>query len=287
MSKPKRRLCFYRFAKWLDGCGLVRAARAALRAIFDLIDHTTGATNLRHPMTIERIAARSGFSSRTVTRVLVELEVSPFVTVFRDEPRRMPDGTFRQAPNLYRLNLPDECWVEVREAAQTVAAKPAEPEPSPGPRRVLRAISSALANTFTVRGSLSTKDAAPIVRERPGRDEEPELIGLDGIQVEDLAGRMILTAQLAAADCPEERRFVAVVGIERLQERAYALATETTRMGLCMNDVLGCVRHWVKKTLTNDEQWVKSAEHAVNILRRFIQSRADWEERKADVAFQW
>lgn len=287
----QRRLCPYRFGRWLVQSGVARMARAVLRALFDLVDHVTGETHWRYPMTIRQIAARSGFSERSVQRAVAFLEGLGFAVVERQTPTRLRDGTFTQEANRYRLSLPADCWIELRPVAETVAAREEEPAPARPVERprattgtAFRTVLVAAEKALVARGRLSTRDAATNERDTC-RNEDSELVGVDGVQVEKLAGEMVLTAKLAAAPCCEARRFVAVAGIERMQLRARELATETTRLGLARDHVLACVRQWVARTLANVAQDVHSAEHAVNILRRFFVAKVTWQDRDAAAAW--
>jgi hypothetical protein len=87
---------------------------------------------------------------------------------------------------------------------------------------------------------------------------------------------MLGEACTLAADCPEERRFLAVVGLHELQRQARVLVDHALSIGLTTKRILACVREWTARALCNVEQRVESGQHAINILRRFFAARIAW-----------
>jgi hypothetical protein len=276
-----RRLSIFSVLRWAAGLDCVsRVGTATLKAIGELVDAATGASHPRYPITIERIARAAKYSASHTFVALRELVRHGFV-IREPSPRlRNARGEWWQAPSRYRLVLPDECWTLVQKASATVAAR--EPLRAPvvavAPPVVMsrqEQPSDAWTNGLTVRGTCPTADAADVAPRRPAETSRPRNT-TDGIEVDRIAARMLGEACTLAADCPEERRFLAVVGLHELQRQARVLVDHALSIGLTTKRILACVREWTARALCNVEQRVESGQHAINILRRFFSARIAW-----------
>lgn len=274
-----RRLSYFSLSRWVSTLSLSKSARALLRILGEVVDSWTGRTHPKYPVTVEGLAARLGCARSTVQRATRELEAAELVE--RKEARKQYDrGHWRQAPNAYALRLPDDVWHVLPPVESTpIAREPVPPPPPPPPRE--RSTSPA-AMVLSVRGRLSTRDAeTPLARERKPRPFDANGCTADLVTAEELAGEIVHEGCVAAETCPEERRFVAVASLYELSRRAVEVAGEATDLGLTSSRARAAVRQWVARCLANAEQRVESVAHAINILRRFMQSAAMWEEATA------
>lgn len=272
-----RRFCYFTFLRLVGAMKDIAAtAREVLRALAMMVDSSTGRSCHRFPITIERIAAYTGRSVRTIFRALNVLVKAGIVSREKHRPRRMPDGTFRQPPTSYELHVPREAWRELVAVEKSDAAR----EQAPIVPRRQTAFASPASLALTVRGKMSTRDAeTPLVRRREPRTYDPNEPTADLMSADELAPLLVQDACVAAASCPEERRFVAVASLYELSRRAHEVAGEACELGVSSGRARAAVKQWAARCLANVEQHVESASHAVNVLRRFLRSAGDWERR--------
>lgn len=255
---------------WISGLAYLRGlCRSIARAVASLVDSHTGGSHPRYPITLERIADEAGCSVATVCRHLPELEAAGIVKVTRFPPRRLADGTVRQEPNDYELLLPAEHWREIATVESTFAARAHEPQPQP-----VAPVSHDWA--LSVRGSLSERDASPrvaIARWKLNTRDDHTFI--DGMHFDELAPKILDAAKLAAEGVPDELRTRVMTCLHELKSRAHEVALLACNVSLASWDAVNAVRAWVRKTLANPAQRVDTAEHAMNILAKFVREQAD------------
>lgn len=276
----KRVLSLRRVAEWIGSLmgAITKGGRAILRAISELVDGATGQSHARYPITLERIGNRAGYTRRSVTTWIGMLERMGWLEVVRHSPTWSREKGFYQQPNVYRVLLPKECWVEVHHPDETAVSLSHN-----GPREKFVSPASL---TMSVRGRLSTAVTDERLVRSPQKEElDGRLTTYDFTTPEELAPVLGREAAIAAASTCEARRFVAVVGIQRLIERVAEVANEMARRELTVRQAKLCVVQWVKRTLANEEQYVQSADHAVNILLSFVKQKGrlvgDDRERRA------
>lgn len=268
-----RRIAHRAASAWIATLDAIRGtAREVMRAILSFVDSRTGASHPRFPITIERIAREVGRDASTVCRALGRIEDEGFVVRRRMRPRRQHDGTVRQDPTDYELVLPDECWRELAPVESTPAARgPAQP------------VASDPSWSRSVRGSLSeriTKRDLPISR---GWKLDPSVNStfIDDMHVDKLAPLLVDAAMLSAEGTDESLRHRTIVCLDELRKRAHDVALLACNLDLSSWDAKSCMRHWVARCLANAEQKIESADHAMNILRKFFIEQAEWFHRKA------
>jgi hypothetical protein len=260
---------------WLSTLDAIRGtSREIFRAIISMVDNRTGESHPRFPITLERIAQVIGRCVQTVSRHLPALEAAGVMIVRRSEPRRQADGTLRQHPNDYQLVLPDECWREIVPVESTPAARvPAsrvESVPAPTP------IALESRWSRSVRGRLSEQNAAPNVPiARWKLDATNDHTFIDGMRFDDLAPKLLDAAMLASEGASDDVRHRVVVCLNELRTRAHEVALLACNIGIASWDAVAAARGWVRKCLLNPEQRIDSAEHAMNILRKFVQGQFD------------
>jgi hypothetical protein len=254
---------------WIRSLELPRAEMAVLDALARLIDWKTGKSHRRHSISIKRLIRETGYAKSTILAATKSLEAAGHIR--RGQSRPWYDiGRFWQDSTIYEILVPDECWHEVKDASETAAARPVEPRPVRG-----EAWTSPAALTLSVRGTYPTRDASTDrerAKARPTSDPTADLVS-----PEELAAQLVETACIAAADVREERRFVAVAAIEGLRRRAPEIANIACRGGTTSTRVNSAVRAWVAKCLAGDAK-IETAEHAVNMLRRFMVMTVYWSE---------
>ncbi len=257
------------FQLWTASLDTVRGTtREVLRALGSLVDTRTAASHPRYPITLERIAAETGRCVATVCRHLSVLELLNIVKRRPMPVERMPDGTLRQQPTDYELVLPDECWREIVSVESTSAARVYEPQPVP--------VAPAHDWTLSVQGRLSERDAAPkvaIARWKLNTRDDHTFI--DGMHFEQLAPKILDVAKLAAEGVPDELRTRVMTCLHELRARAHEVALLACNVSIASWDAVNAVRAWVRKTLMNPAQRVDTAEHALNILAKFVREQAE------------
>jgi DNA-binding transcriptional ArsR family regulator len=272
-----RRLCAFAFGRWLATMKeIVGATREVLRALCLLVDARTGASHPRYPITLDRIAEYIGRARSTVCKALDVLEAAGLIVRRRGRAAQQRNGTWLQPATNYALVAPAECWRILSEPSATTAAR--EPEALPV-RRNVDPYASPAAIVLSVRGKLPTRDASNVAAQTT--DDLDAWQTLDGVTTGELAAQMVETACVAAAECEEGRRYLAVASIYALSRRAPELAYEAIQGGLMQTRVLSSVKEWAARCLLNAAQVVESPAHAVNILRRFVQSAKAWEDVNA------
>lgn len=259
------------FCEVLIGAGMPRFVVNTVMAVAECVDYRTGESHPRYPSTLERIAYKARYSvSRTCDALRV---ASRWVKRFSMPPRRQKDGTIRQLPTDYKLLVPDHCWRKVYRASSTVAARPAEPTTLDVPW------------SLTVQGKLSTQDATTHRRPRVPRswnlDSSQPTTFIDDMHYDKLAPKLLDGAMLAAEGVDESLRHRTMVCLNALRERALDVALLACNLDLSSWDAVNCVKHWVVRCVTNPAQRVDSAEHAINILRKFFLEQQAWAHRKA------
>lgn len=242
-----------------------------LMALAELVDYRTGESHPRYPITLERLAHVARYS---VSRVCDALAAAcRWVKRFSMPPRRQKDGTIRQLPTDYKLLTFDEHSRGVHRAESTVAARHVEPTTLDVPW------------SLTVQGKLSTQDASPRHRPRAPRswqlDPEANFTFIDGMDHDKLAPKLLDGAMLAAEGVDETLRHRTMVCLNALRERALDVALLACNLTLSSWDAVNCVKHWVVRCVTNPKQRVDSAEHAINILRKFFLEQQAWAHRLA------
>lgn len=242
-----------------------------IMSVVEFADRRTGESHPRFPMTLARIAHKARYSVSRVCDAF--LAGARWVKRFSMPPRRQKDGTIRQLPTDYKLLIPDHCWRKVYHASSTVAARPAEPTTLDLPW------------SLTVQGKLSTQDAATHRRPRVPRswnlDPSQPTTFIDDMHYDKLAPKLLDGAMLAAEGVDESLRHRTMVCLNALRERAHVVALLACNLDLSSWDAVNCVKHWVVRCVTNPNQRVDSAEHAINILRKFFLEQQAWAHRKA------
>jgi hypothetical protein len=239
-----------------------------------MVDTRTGGSHPRYPITLERIAQTIGRCVQTVSRLLPALEAAGVMIVRRFEPRRQQDGTLRQEPNDYELLLPDECWRVLAPVESTAAARSpaprAEPVPEPAP------IAPESRWSRSVRGRLSEQNAAPkIPVSRWKLDASIDTTWIDAMRFDELAPKLLDAAMIASEGANDDIRHRVVVCLNELRQRAHEVALLACNIGIASWDALLAVRGWVRKCLLDPNRRVDSAEHSMNILRKFVQGQFD------------
>lgn len=240
-------------------------------SVVEFADRRTGESHPRFPMTLARIAQKARYSvSRTCDALRA---ASRWVKRFSMPPKRQKDGTVRQLPTDYKLLVPEHCWRKVYRASGTVAARPVEPTTFDVPW------------SLTVQGKLSTQDASTRRRQSVPRswnlDPLQPTTFVDDMHSDKLAPKLLEAAQFAAEGVDESLRHRTMVCLNALRERALDVALLACNLDLSSWDAINCVKHWVVRCVTNPGQRVDSAEHAINILRKFFLEQQAWAQRKA------
>jgi hypothetical protein len=128
----------------------------------------------------------------------------------------------------------------------------------------------------SVRGRLSEQNAAPQVPiARWKLDASEDRTWPDDMHFETLAPKLLDAAMLASEGAGDDVRHRVVVCLNELRQRAHEVALLACNIGIASWDAVAAVRGWVRKCLMNPEQRVDSAEHALNILRKFVQGQFD------------
>lgn len=258
------------FRQTMIGLDAPRHVVDVVTSIVELVDRRTGESHPRYPITLARIAREARYSiSRTCDALAA---AGRWIKRFVMPPRRQKDGTFRQPPTDYKLLVPDHCWRKVYRASSTVAARPVEPT------------TIEISWTCTVQGKLSTQDAAtkrrPHVPRSWNLDPSQPTTFIDDMHYDKLAPKLLEAAQFAAEGVDESLRHRTMVCLNALRERAHDVALLACNLNLSSWDSVNCVKHWVVRCVTNPKQRVDSAEHAINILRRFFLVQQEWAEHK-------
>lgn len=274
---------------WIATIGAIRGtAREVWRTILALVDNHTGASHPRFPITIERIANEVGRDESTVCRVLNRLESLGLVVRHRARVR-LVNGHWRQLPTTYELVLPESCWRNLTPVAQSHAARELA---TYAPR-----IDDAPTFEDSFEGELSDDDehielsvrgTAKVPNDKPGSWDvagfDDRTIPGDEVSAEDLARQIVDAGSLALARVSDDRKFVAMNGINELRQRAREVALTICQHGLTAARGCGVVRQWVDSALGNAHQAIHSAAHALNILRKFIVGAANESKRAHDAA---
>jgi hypothetical protein len=272
-----KRFVYFAYSRYVDTlAGLSKLAKAVLRVLAELVDFRTGATHPRFPVTLDVLSARVGCVRQTLCYVLDEIEARALFDRRRQPKTRDAFGRTRQRPTEYTLHVPDDCWKVLDDVRATAAAR--EPE-APPVRRNVEPHASPAAIVLSVRGKLPTRGASNVAGQTS--EDLDAWQTLDGITTSELAAQMVEVACVAAAECEEDRRYLAVASIYALSRRASELAYEAIQGGLMQTRVLSSVKEWAARCLLNAAQTVESPAHAVNILRRFVQSAKAWEDANA------
>lgn len=275
IGKVARYIAHRSVQAWLSTLDAIRGtSREIFRAILSMVDNRTGESHPRYPITLERIAQTIGRCVQTVSRLIPALEAAGVMIVRRFEPRRQQDGTLRQQPNDYELLLPDECWREIAPVESTAAARSPAPRVESAPEPAPVAPESRWSRS--VRGRLSEQNAAPKVPiARWKLDATTDTTWPDDVRFDELAPKLLDAAMLASEGANDDIRHRVVVCLNELRQRAHEVALFACNIGIASWDALLAVRGWVRKCLMNPEQRVDSAEHAMNILRKFVQGQAE------------
>jgi hypothetical protein len=259
---------------WLATLDAIRGtSREIFRAILSMVDNRTGESHPRYPITLERIAQTIGRCVQTVSRHLPCLEAAGVMIVRRAEPRRQDDGTLRQHPNDYQLVLPDECWREITPVESTAIARAPAPRSESVPEPTPVAPESRWSRS--VRGRLSEQNAAPKVPIARWKLDASEDQTFDGIRFDDLAPKLLDVAMIASEGAGDDVRHRVVVCLNELRTRAHEVALFACNLVLFSWDACNAVRGWVRKCLLDPDRRVDSAEHSMNILRKFVQGQYD------------
>lgn len=269
--KVERRIDRFAADRWIDKLAIPRACKALLRCLVSKVDLRTGASHPRFPILQAAIAMAISYSIAHVCRVFKTLEDLGFVIRRAMKAQRKPDGTIGQLPTDYQLVLPDECWRETAPVESTPAARvpaPSVPEPAP--------VEPTSRWSRSVQGVLSTRDASTKRSSSWQLDASDDATFIDGMSAADLAPKLLEVAMLQAEGTSDDLRHRVVVCLNELRARAHDVALLMTNSSLSSWNALSCVRQWVAKTLQNPSQRVDSAEHALNILRRFVRAYVHW-----------
>lgn len=260
-----RRLDRFATDRWIDKLSIPRACKALLRCLVSKVDTGTGASHPRFPILQAAIAMAISYSIAHVCRAFVELEKLGYV-IRRAMRARLTKGRIAQLPTDYQLVLPDECWREIVPVESTPAARVHEPQPAP----------AAHDWTLSVQGRLSERNAAPKVAiARWKLDPSNDHTFIDGMHFEQLAPKIFDAAKLAAENVPDELRTRVMTCLHELRARAREVALLACNVSIASWDAVNAVRAWVRKTLANPAQRVDTAEHALNILAKFVREQAE------------
>jgi hypothetical protein len=259
---------------WLSTLDTIRGtSREIFRAILSMVDNRTGESHPRYPITLERIAQTIGRCVQTVSRLIPALEAAGVMIVRRFAPKRQQDGTLRQEPNDYQLVLPAECWRDLTPVESTPAAR----GPAPQAESVQEPAPVAPESRWSrsVRGRLSESNAAPKVPIARWKLDASEDRTFDGIRFDELAPKLLDAAMLASEGASDDARHRVVVCLNELRTRAHEVALFACNLVLYSWDAVAAVRGWARKCLLDPERRVDSAEHSMNILRKFVQGQYD------------
>lgn len=284
-----RRLCQFAASKWIASSSIGATVREVLRAIVLFCDSSTGASHPRFPITLERIAAHLSRHVATVCRALRVLDVLGLVIRRRMPARRQHDGTWRQQPTNYELCLPESCWRNLTPAAQSHAARElATYAPRIDDAPTLEDSFEGELSDDDEHIELSVRGTAKVPNDKPGSWDvagfDDRTIPGDEVSAEDLARQIVDAGSLALARVSDDRKFVAMNGINELRQRAREVALTICQHGLTAARGCGVVRQWVDSALGNAHQAIHSAAHALNILRKFIVGAANESKRAHDAA---
>lgn len=288
MMRETRVLDVFATNRYIDTLDAPRVVKAVLRCLVSKVDARTGASHPRFPIMQAAIARAIDYSIAHLCRALHALEMLGLVIRRRMPPRRQQDGTVRQLPTDYELRLPNHVWREVIPASKSLAARddamfaprlddaPLHDDEFDGP------LTDDDRVELTVRGTMRTPHDTPQSWDVAGFDDRT--IPGDEVSAEDLAKQIVDAGSLALARVSDDRRFVAMNGINELRQRAREVALTICHHGLTAARGCGVVRQWVDNTLNNAHQPIHSAAHALNILRTFIVGAANESKRAHDAA---
>lgn len=249
--------------RWIDGLDVGRACKIVLRAIVAKIDARTGQSHPRFPILQAAIARAIDYSIASVCRALAMLEDRGLVIRRRMRPKRQADGTVRQDPTDYELVLPAECWREVKGTKTTRANAPVVCHDERWSR--------------SVRGSLSEQDATTKHRSKGwDLDKTVDTTFIDETPAAELAPKLLDAAMVASASADESIAHRAKVCLNELRKRAIEVALLACNLNLDSTGALAAVRGWATRCVTNTSQRVDSAEHSMNILRKFMLEQREW-----------
>jgi hypothetical protein len=269
----QRRLDRFATDRWIDKLSIPRACKALLRCLVSKVDASTGASHPRFPILQAALSMAISYSIAHICRAFIELEKLGYV-IRRAMRARLTKGRIAQLPTDYQLVLPDECWRDLAPVESTPAARvPAHrvdsvPEPAP--------VAPESRWSRSVRGRLSEQNAAPKVPiARWKLDATNDHTFIDGLRFDELAPKLLDAAMLASEGTSDDMRHRVVVCLNELRTRANEVALLACNVSIASWDALLAVRGWVRKCLMNPEQRVDSAEHAMNILRKFVHEQAE------------
>jgi hypothetical protein len=212
------------------------------------------------------------YSIAHICRAFIELEKLGYV-IRRAMRARLTKGRIAQLPTDYQLVLPDECWREIAPVEQTAAARMPIPRAESVPEPVHIEPESRWSRS--VRGRLSEQNAAPKVPIARWKLDVSEDRTFDGMRFDELAPKLLDAAMVASEGTSDDMRHRVVVCLNELRQRAHEVALLACNLVLFSWDAVASVRGWVRKCLMNPEQRVDSAEHSMNILRKFVHEQAE------------
>jgi hypothetical protein len=268
-----RRLDRFATDRWIDKLPIPRACKALLRCLVSKVDANTGASHPRFPILQAAISMAISYSVAHICRAFIELEKLGYV-IRRAMRARLTKGRIAQLPTDYQLVLPDECWREIVPVEQTAIARAPAPRAESAPEPAPVAPESRWSRS--VRGRLSEQSAAPKVPvARWKLDATNDHTFIDGLRFDELAPKLLDAAMLASEGASDDMRHRVVVCLNELRTRAHEVALLACNIGIASWDAVAAVRGWVRKCLLNPAQRVDSAEHSMNILRKFVHEQAE------------
>lgn len=261
-----RRLDRFAADRWIDKLAISRACKALLRCLVSKVDASTGASHPRFPILQAALSSAIAYSIATICRAFTELETLGLV-IRRRMRAKLVQGRIAQLPTDYELVLPDECWREIKPVESTSMARVSATsvqEHAPLESRWSR----------SVRGSLSEANAAPKTSiARWSLDASKDKTFIDGMHFAELAAKLLDAAMIASENTSDDLRHRVVVCLNELRTRAEEVALFCCNIGIASWDAVRCVRAWARKSIANPEQRIDSAEHAINILRKFVREQ--------------
>lgn len=268
----QRRLDRFATDRWIDKLSIPRVLKALLRCLVSKVDASTGASHPRFPILQAAISMAISYSIAHICRAFVELEKLGYV-IRRAMRARLTKGRIAQLPTDYQLVLPNECWREIAPVESTPIARAPAPRvesvPEPAP------IAPESRWSRSVRGRLSESNAAPKIPIARWKLDATEDRTFDDVHFVDLAPRLLDAAMLASEGAPDDMRHRVVVCLNELRTRAHEVALFACNLVMFSWDAVSAVKAWVRKCLMNPEQRVDSAEHSMNILKKFVQGQYD------------
>lgn len=259
--------------RWIDDLEVSRVGKTMLRCLLSKVDARTGASHPRFPIFQAALASAASYSISQLCVGLGALEKLGLIRRRVLPARRRVDGTLRQDATDYELSFPDTCWRALLDAGKSLAARVADVLPA----------AHTLPWSINVQGKLSTQDASPKTRHAPRSwdlDPTQPTTFVDDMHYDKLAPKLLEAAQFVAAGVDDSIRERAVVCLNALRERAHDIALLACNLDLSSWDAVNCVKHWVARCVANARQRVDSAEHAINILRKFFLEQQAWAATK-------